>query len=265
MVVLRGERWRRQHTIRSNMVKDKATKLAQANKIINHSHTLPPTERMEVAGDHRLGTLEMVTHNPSLADLVEAINYSKAKMVNKIEAVAVDITSLCADLCKVSERVTDTEQNMEVLQREVCSLNATVSGLQKLTLRLDERVEDSKGRSRRKNLHFVGFPEKVEEPSTELFLEEWITTILKPESLSYFFTIKRAHRALVPPRAIIAHLFNYCDCHVIFQCTQALKLPSYQGRHISIFPNYTQQVQEQQKTFTAVIQPSISSQTSGPT
>ncbi|KAJ1170163.1 hypothetical protein NDU88_002044 [Pleurodeles waltl] len=101
-----------------------------------------------------------------------AIQRSKIEVVNKIKAVVVDITLLRADLRKVSDRVTTVDQNVDELQREFRSLRNMISDLQKLIARLDERIEDSEGRSRGNYLRFMGFPQKVEEHSPDLFLKE---------------------------------------------------------------------------------------------
>ncbi|KAJ1184302.1 hypothetical protein NDU88_001110 [Pleurodeles waltl] len=73
---------------------------------------------------------------------------------------------------KVSEGLAETEQNVEAVQQEVCDLCSLVANLQKLTARMNECVEDAKGRFQRNNLRFVDFPERLEGPYTKLFLED---------------------------------------------------------------------------------------------
>ncbi|KAJ1148474.1 hypothetical protein NDU88_001309 [Pleurodeles waltl] len=71
------------------------------------------------------------------------IQGSKTELVNRIEAVAIEVNLLCADLRKVLKGLAAVEQNVDALQQEVCGIRPTVSDLQKLTARLDERIEDS--------------------------------------------------------------------------------------------------------------------------
>ncbi|KAJ1207741.1 hypothetical protein NDU88_003131 [Pleurodeles waltl] len=87
----------------------------------------------------------MDNSTPSLVDLMVAIHGSKAKVVNKTEAVAVDVNSLRADLLNVSDRVAMAEQNVDTLQQEVRCLCTTVSDLQKLIACLDKGIEDLEG------------------------------------------------------------------------------------------------------------------------
>ncbi|KAJ1205001.1 hypothetical protein NDU88_000436 [Pleurodeles waltl] len=47
---------------------------------------------------------------------------SKTEVVNKIETVVVDVSLLQADLQKVADRVTETEQNVTALQQEIRTL-----------------------------------------------------------------------------------------------------------------------------------------------
>ncbi|KAJ1207230.1 hypothetical protein NDU88_002622 [Pleurodeles waltl] len=94
---------------------------------------------------------------------------------------------------------------------------------------------------------FGGFPEREKGPSAELFLEDWVSSVL------------HSHRALVPsPRPgacqeqIIMRLFNYLDRDVILLSTHTPGPLLFEGHPISIYPDYTQKVQDQRKTLSSV-------------
>ncbi|KAJ1199821.1 hypothetical protein NDU88_003653 [Pleurodeles waltl] len=98
------------------MVKDKSSKVAQTNKIINYIHLMLPPAHPEEERDHDTEPPRekgLAPASPLLVDLMVAIQDSESKVVNKIEAEAVDVTLLRADLRKVSERVTDVEKNVQ--------------------------------------------------------------------------------------------------------------------------------------------------------
>ncbi|KAJ1092762.1 hypothetical protein NDU88_005872 [Pleurodeles waltl] len=154
----------------------------QTNKNVIYAQPVQPLAQTEKEGDQGSKAPEKGTEDPipSLKDLMVAIQGSKVGVIHKIDSVAVEVSLLQADLHKVLDRVVTKEKNIEALQTEVSRLHTTVSDQQKLTAWLDERAEDSEGQS------------------ADLFLEEWITTVLKPKRLSKFFLIERAYRALVP-------------------------------------------------------------------
>ncbi|KAJ1122584.1 hypothetical protein NDU88_001070 [Pleurodeles waltl] len=161
-----------------------------------------------------VGTVEDL----SLSDLLNAIEGSRSDMVAKIDSVAIEVNLLRTNIRKVVERVTTTEGHVENLQPEVAGVRDTVSSLQKLTFRLEEHIEDAKGRSQRNNLCFMAFPENAKGQSAELFLEEWIATAtaLRPHELSKFFTVERAHRALVP----LTHAMRHHRSTVLFSSSR---------------------------------------------
>ncbi|KAJ1155894.1 hypothetical protein NDU88_008619 [Pleurodeles waltl] len=141
---------------------------------------------------------------------MEAITRTHMELASKTYMIAIDINILQAVMLKVVDRVTVTEDNVGELQQEVATLKDTVSSLQKLSVRLEEHMEDVLGRSRKNNLRFVLFLETVVEQSMKKFLKAWLAATVPPLKLSAFFSVDRSllHPA-TPSRGIIAHLFNY--------------------------------------------------------
>ncbi|KAJ1106121.1 hypothetical protein NDU88_003524 [Pleurodeles waltl] len=103
-------------------------------------------------GDQSSRAPEQETVDPisSLKDLMVAIQSPKTEVIHKLDAVAVEVNLLRAHLHKVSDREHTAEQDSAALQVKVGLLRMAISDLQNLTTRLDERAEDSGGRSRRK-------------------------------------------------------------------------------------------------------------------
>ncbi|KAJ1169900.1 hypothetical protein NDU88_001788 [Pleurodeles waltl] len=78
-----------------------------------------------------------------------------------MDTMAMDINHLRLDLCKVAERVTSTEGEVDELPNKVCTLQATMETIQSDVTRMAIWVKDADGQSRRNNLCFLVFPEKA--------------------------------------------------------------------------------------------------------
>ncbi|KAJ1090265.1 hypothetical protein NDU88_003400 [Pleurodeles waltl] len=102
-----------------------------------------------------------------------------------------------------------------------------------------ECLEDQEGRARRNNIRVVVVPEGAEGPSVELLLGTLIVDSLCPKRLSKFFTVERAHRAPVPPRA---QIFNFQDRDAILQATRSHGDLQYENTTARFFPHFTLRV-----------------------
>ncbi|KAJ1137501.1 hypothetical protein NDU88_003899 [Pleurodeles waltl] len=121
---------------------------------------------------------------------------------------------------------------------------------------LEVRLEDAEGRYRRNNVRLLGFPERAEGSAVESFVESWIKDMLQLVGLTRVFLVERAHRALValpqpgaPPRAIITRLLSYKDRDCILRTSLESEKAIYENCKISIYPDYTNKVQNSRKGF----------------
>ncbi|KAJ1148086.1 hypothetical protein NDU88_000927 [Pleurodeles waltl] len=80
---------------------------------------------------------------PYMADHMFAIQESKSEVVQKKFDVAIELNLLREDLRKVLEGPAQMEKNVKTLQQELGVLRSTVLDIQRLTARLDDRVEDA--------------------------------------------------------------------------------------------------------------------------
>ena len=194
--------------------------------------------------------------DPSLADIMEAIKGSREALEAQVAGVSVEVNLLRADLRKVSDKVTSAEGNITALQTEVKDLRNQVRDLNAVTGTLMNRADEAEGRARRSNLRILGFPERVERNAAEAFLERWISEITTQGELSPMFAIERAHRALAPPpppgappRAFIAKILNYRDRDTLLKIARERGPLKFENHTVSIYPDYTRQVQEARKSF----------------
>ena len=241
------------------MGKDKTPRLSQSNTITQYTTPRQQTHRITRQGD--TGDTSPDTQEPSRADLMEAIRGSREALETQIAGVSIEVNLLRADLRKVSDKVTTAEDNITSLQTEVRHLKKQVSHLTNATETLADKAEESEGRARRSNLRLLGFPERAEGRAAEAFLEGWLTETVPQGELSTIFAIERAHRALTspppvgaPPRALIAKILNYRDRDTILRVAREKAPLKFENHNITIYPDYTQRVQEMRKSFLEVKQ-----------
>ncbi|KAJ1213702.1 hypothetical protein NDU88_001334 [Pleurodeles waltl] len=176
------------------------TDASQGNSMEQYTTTvvLPQrAARLEVSGD--TAGMPLNTEQPSIAELLAAIQGSWVALESKIETVAVEVNRLRADLRKVSDKVKVAEGSITELQSEVGMLRKQMVQATSTVGRLEPRLEDAEGRSQLNNVRLLGFPECAEGSATESFVENWIRDVLQPTGLSRVFVVERAHRALVTP------------------------------------------------------------------
>lgn len=72
---------------------------------------------------------------------------------------------------------------------DTSTLQQQVAQVQKQQEKMGELLDDYEGRARRNNIRILGVPERLEEPSVNLFIEDLILKTLQPKRLSSYFSI----------------------------------------------------------------------------
>lgn len=113
---------------------------------------------------------------------------------------------------------------------------------------------------RRNNVRAIGIPERVEGKNPVAFIESWLLTIFGKESFTPMFSVERAHRVPMsplppgyPPRTFLFKMLNYKDRDVIL--SKAWKFNgelAMDNTKISLFPDYSAEVQKLRAKFTDV-------------
>ena len=104
--------------------------------------------------------------------MLKAIQVSRSALESKIGKVGLDVALLRQDLLNVVDRVSGTEGRFSDQDDKVHKLQGTVTRLSTSNRTLVDRMEDAENYTRRCNLHFVGFPERVGGSSPEKVLEQ---------------------------------------------------------------------------------------------
>lgn len=135
-------------------------------------------------------------------------------------------------------------------------LEATVSMLTKQATRLEDKCEDLEGRSRRNNIRVVGVPEGVEGSRPTDFIAQLLQDLL---GLNEKPLLDRAHRTLrekpregMPPRPFVARIHFFHVRILILQRAGEASPLLYNGKRVSVFPDYTSSVAKKRAAFSTV-------------
>ena len=196
---------------------------------------------------------------PTLNDLMIAIQSIKSTLETKMDAMAIDLNLLRTDLGKTRDKANEVEKQVQEVTKEAVSSKQRIARLEQVTFTMAKKLEDLEGRSRRSNIRITGVPEKEEGRDVEEFVESLIKQGLQPRNLSEFFTIERAHRIPGrppqpggPPRTIIAKLLHYRDRDTILQAARVAPAVKLNNATIRFFPDFTLQVQQARRGFLEV-------------
>ena len=194
-----------------------------------------------------------------LNKVLAAINASRESLEHKIETVIIDVNLLRADQQKIADRVKSTETQILDIQPTVESNTTQLQEIRDKIKQMEKRVEELEGRDRRSNIRVIGMTEGMEGTNMIRYLDDWIRREVAGEELSPFFAFERAHRVPgrrpqpgLPARAIVAKLLHYQDRDTILQKARTNGPYAVGNVKVSIFPDYTFNVQKQRASFLAV-------------
>ncbi|KAJ1127016.1 hypothetical protein NDU88_005422 [Pleurodeles waltl] len=170
------------------MGRHRQTNVSQGNTMEQYTTVVPLPQRAARLGGTDAGQSGITpAEEPSRAEIPATIRGSRVALEGKIETVAVEVNLLRADLRKVSDKVKVAGGSLVELQMEVGALRKQMAQASFTVGRLEARLEDAEGRSRRNNIRLLGFPERAEGSAAETFVENWIKDVLQPVGLSRMF------------------------------------------------------------------------------
>ncbi|XP_073405639.1 uncharacterized protein [Dendrobates tinctorius] len=205
---------------------------------------------------------ELVIGEPTLRDIYELIRSCKAAittLTHRVDGTIAEVTTIKADMGKMDKRVGEVEERVSVLEDHISKMQkAHTQCLQKCAA-LINKTDDLENRSRRNNVRLVGIPEKTEGNDTTKFIEKWLQDKIGGDNLSKMFVVERAHRVPMkplpmgsPPRTVLAKILNYRDRDAILRCVRTAEDMCINGQKISIYPDYSAEVQKQRMSYGGV-------------
>lgn len=195
---------------------------------------------------------------PDVNGIMEAIANSEEKILARIDSSTADLNekigSIRTELAQQSSRLQDVEVGLSEYSDRTVTVESEVGQLKLEVAKLTQKLDDLEGRQRRCNARIVGVKEGFESSGkpTEVF-----ATMLKEIlGLNFVPTLDRAHRSLRPlpktgdpPRAVVVKFHYFQEREDVFRRAGATPL-LLQGKRISIFPDYTNEVTKRRAAFT---------------
>lgn len=192
-------------------------------------------------------------------DIFGKIDDLSTSLRSEISAVRQELKSSIEPLQRAvdahEETVRELERSATDHSTRINQLEATVSKLTKDVTHLENKCEDLEGRSRRNNIHVVGVPEGAEGPRATDFIAQLLQDAL---GLTDKPLLDRAHRTPRerpregnPPRPFVARIHFFHVRNLILQRAGETPL-LYNGKRISVFPDYTSSVAKKRAAFAAV-------------
>ncbi|KAK7938822.1 hypothetical protein WMY93_002148 [Mugilogobius chulae] len=191
-------------------------------------------------------------------ELKRALSDNLQELKSEIHAVRAEIASSAAAvgsrLDAIETDVVDVTNGLSTWSDEVTTLQSVVVELKGEVKVLREKCEDLEGRMRRGNIRIVGIDEQPNSSSPSE-VSKIIRQVLK---LDRDVKVDRSHRSLASkktgdnPRVIIAKLHYDGDAVDILRRARENGPLMYNGKKISIFPDYTAAVAKARAAFTDV-------------
>lgn len=200
-----------------------------------------------------------------LTRMEEMMESMRADIVSQIEqivsgAIKKEITAACEPLQKKitaqDQTIASLEDTANEHETQLTSLQATVASLTERVSSLTQKCEDLEGRSRLNNIRLVGIPENVEGPRPTEFVAKLLQNLLGMDSEP---VLDRAHRTLrpkpkdgEPPRPFVVRVNMFQQRNEIIQKASSSAPLFYQGKRVSVFPDFTASVAKKRAAFTKV-------------
>ena len=158
-------------------------------------------------------------------------------------------------------RLLSLEANANAVSDSIRELVTSCSALANDNAKLQAKVVDLEGRSRRNNIHIIGLPESVEGSRPTEFFAGLLVEVLGENVLPSTPDLDRAHRALTAkpkpedkPRSVVIcfHKFQVRD-RVIRESRKMRGKLQYRGNPIHIFEDYSPDVLNQRSEYRDVM------------
>ncbi|KAJ4923746.1 hypothetical protein JOQ06_014025 [Pogonophryne albipinna] len=178
---------------------------------------------------------------------------------SKMDPIQSSLSRIHNSLSSLGDQVNLLEQRVGANEDNVHECVARVKQLEKDNSFLMYKVDDLENRSRRSNLRFVGIQESAEGSDIIGFMSRLIPQLLGPDAFPTLPIIERAHRSptarqnsRASPRAIMIELLNVQDKVKILRLAREKKSLDYNGKHISIYPDFSPELTRRRRSFDPV-------------
>lgn len=191
--------------------------------------------------------------------ILEAIKALKNDFGSKFDGVLTAIHEIKSDFKDFSGRLVQAENRIGDVEDEIAGEKTKIAALEKRVSELTSKVDDLENRSRRSNLRLVNLPEKIEKGNAAAFLENWLPTVLGPETFPAPLIIERAHRLpgaphSSAPRVMIMKFLNFQDKSRVMQAARKKGKIMFEGHQVMFFQDISTELHKKRKRFDDVKQ-----------
>lgn len=217
-----------------------------------HSPTIEGEPESD-ANERLLKRMEVMMENMR-TDIVSQFEQIVSGAIKKEIAAACD--PLVKEISTQGLTIASLESTADDHDTQLTSLQATVTSLTERVGILSERCEDLEGRSRLNNIRLVGIAEGCEGPRPTEFVSTLLQNLLGLDNAP---ALDRAHRTLrakpkdgEPPRPFVVRVNLFQQRNEILKKAGSSPPLFYQGKRVSIFPDFTTAVAKKRATFSKV-------------
>ena len=180
-------------------------------------------------------------------EVKEEFDRFRKETESKFEGINADMKTQHDHMEEAQTRIAELEEWQLEAKSEMLTITAR-------TLRMQEKMTDLEGRSRRNNIRIFGIPEGTEENSTSKYLERFLTTELElPRDTP--LQIQRAHRALAqkpppnaPPRSMVVNFLQFETKEIVLSHAWKRKI-HVGGKRIFFDHDYATEVVQKRKAY----------------
>lgn len=194
-----------------------------------------------------------------MKDILLAVNVCKitlSDLSDQLKGIRTDLAMLKRDMQEVCARTTVLEERLSQVEDDVNPLRQEVKRMKEQLNTCLQKMDNFENRARRKNVRVLGLPEKSEGNNPVEFMEGWFRDMFGKNAFSNMFAIERAHRVAprVPhsggqSRPLIVKLLFFRDKVTILQRAREMKNIIYNGARISLYPDFSPELQRQRAKF----------------
>lgn len=188
--------------------------------------------------------------------LMVAIHASSVGLTGKMDEIKTDIGLIRQDMQSIRDRMAEVENRISQLEDTVIHIPKKITTVEKQIGTWQQKTDDFENRMRHNNIRIIGLPEKAEGFNPGDFIEKWLRNTFPDIEVSKAFAVERAHRvpAVVPkpglpPRPVLARLLNCRDRDTILRNARQKREIHYENSKVSIFPDFSLELQKQRKPF----------------
>lgn len=197
----------------------------------------------------------LAKHEASLMTKFQAeFNTAFSKLEERVDKFQNTLLDHQQRLTSLESFANSTSQDMKAMEVELATLTEAKAKLQ-------TKLVDLEGRSRRNNIRIVGLPENIEGGHPTAFFSQVLMEVFGDQILNSAPDLDRAHRTLAPKpgpggkaRPVIIRFLKFQERELVVREARRLRGKlNYRSSQIHIFEDYSPEVAEQRSEYRSVM------------